>query len=81
MNINNWNEKDFSNSRKQSENYLKDYKLLISKGLKNWTKTDFKKSENVYNNLVKKFGKNKTRLLLQDIRIKTLINISNKKGR
>ena len=43
MNINNWNEKDFSNSRKQSENYLKDYKLLISKGLKNWTKTDFKK--------------------------------------
>ena len=44
MNINNWNEKDFSNSRKQSENYLKDYKILISKGLKNWTKTDFKRA-------------------------------------
>ena len=78
MNINNWNEKNFSNSRKQTESYLKDYKLLVSKGLKNWTKADFKKSENAYKNLVKKYGKNKTRLLLQDIRIKTLINIANK---
>jgi hypothetical protein len=57
---------------------LKQYALLVEKGLNNWKENDFSESRKIYAELCNYFGENKTQQALKETRLHIIKQIYNK---